>query len=70
MIETTEESLIKRTEMKKKDLDPETSIRKKMEIIKTKTTISLLRKMKLEIPEILRVVLIDSTDPRKPSKYF
>jgi hypothetical protein len=70
MIETTEESLIKRTEMKKKDLDPETSIRKKMEIIKTKTTISLLRKMKLEIPEILRVVLIDPTDLRKPSKYF
>ena len=70
MIETTEESLIKRTEMKKKDLDRETSIRKKMEIIKTKKTISLLRKMKLEIPEILRVVLIDSTDPRKPSKYF
>lgn len=70
-IETKEELLmIKKTEMKGKDLCRKTMKRKKTGIIMRKRTIRLLKKMKLEDPDIPRVALKGLMDLRKTSKYF
>ncbi len=72
MIEMIEEPpMTKRIEMKEKDLDPKTSKRRKTgTIIPKRTSLSLLKKMKLEFPETLRLAQIDLMDRRKTSKYF
>jgi hypothetical protein len=65
-----EELMIKKTEMKGKDLCRKTMKRKKTGIIMCKRTIRLLKKMKLEDPETPHVAPIDPMDLRKTSKYF
>lgn len=69
-IETTEEPMIKRTEMKEKDPSLKTTTRRKMETLMVKKTVNLWKKMKLGCPETRLLAPIGLIDPRKTSKYF